>query len=152
GQVYRPETFNPPVIPALNNVYKGEDLMYDAGNGRKVLRPCGLTDTPGGACSAGTIVALLGLSGALRPIGSWKRLGALVLAFLGVVVIYYTFVRAMLVMLIASLAVLALLLYLQRFYVRATMLLAVSAAMVGGAMLWAIRTIGTGVLDRFALL
>ena len=38
-------------------------------DGRKFLRPCGLTDTPGGASGAGSTAAVLGLCLALRPIG-----------------------------------------------------------------------------------
>src|SRR5262249_1029368 len=66
AQVYRPDTFNPPYIPAMQGRYEGEDLKYQADDGRKILRPCGLTDTPGGAAPGGAAAALIGLCWALR--------------------------------------------------------------------------------------
>ena len=51
AQVYRPLTFNPPYIPAMHGTFEGEHLMYQAEDGRKIMRPCGLTDTPWGCCA-----------------------------------------------------------------------------------------------------
>jgi hypothetical protein len=149
GQFYRPETFNPPMIPALNNVWGGDDLRYVTADGRKILRPCGLTDTPGGASSAGTISALLGLCWALRPMAVWKRLGALGLAFLGVAIIYFTSVRVTMVMLLVSLVALVLLLFLIRQTGKAVLLASGSVGLVLGAMVWAVSNVGTLVIDRF---
>ena len=149
GQFYRPETFNPPVIPALNNVWSGDDLRYVTADGRKILRPCGLTDTPGGASSAGAVSALLGLSWALCPIGVWKRLAAVGLAFLGVAIIYFTSVRVMMVMLVISLAALVLLLFLIRQAGKAVLLASGAAGLLLGAMAWTVSNVGTLVIDRF---
>lgn len=152
AQVFRPSTFNPPVIPAMNNKFHGENLMYEGAGGVKILRPCGLTDTPGGASSAGSAAALLGLCFALRPMAIGKRLASAVLAFLGVAVIYYSHVRSQLVMLIICIAGLTLLFILRRDYKKAMTLAVAGAGAVVGAMLWAMRTAGTGVLERFMLL
>jgi hypothetical protein len=149
GQVFHPETFNPPAIPALENKFHGEDLMYETADGRRILRPCGLTDTPGGAATAGTTVALLGLCWALQPVAFWKRLGGLGMGFLGVSVIYYTNVRVTMVMLVISMITLAVLLVLQGNYRKAALLTAGGAGLLVGAMAWAVRTAGTRVFDRF---
>ena len=63
-------------------------------DGRRIFRPCGLTDSPGAAAPAGAVAALVGLSFALRPIGILRRLVSAMLAFIGVAVIYYTQVRS----------------------------------------------------------
>ncbi|MFO0907011.1 MAG: hypothetical protein U0794_01375 [Isosphaeraceae bacterium] len=151
GQVYRPETFNPPVIPAMSNQFKGEDVMYDTDDGRRIMRPCGLSDTPGSAAPAGTVVALFGLCFALQPIAIWKRAGALGLAFLGVACIYYSHVRMTLIMLMFSMIALAILLTMQRNYRQASLLITGGVGLIVGAMLWAISNVGIRVLDRFMM-
>ena len=100
GQVYYPERFNPPYIPAMHGIFQGEDLMYEGAGGRKIMRPCGLTDSPGSAAPAGAVAALIGLCWALRPIAGWKRAASVVLAISGVAVIYFTQVRSNMVMLV----------------------------------------------------
>lgn len=149
AQFYRPETFNPPVIPALNNVWHGDDLRFETADGRKILRPCGLTDTPGGVAPAGTTVALLGLCWALRPVSAWKRLGSLGLAFLGVAIIYYTQIRMTMVMLVISMIALVLLLAIRGQYGKAAALTAGGVAIMAGAMAWAVHNVGVKVFDRF---
>ena len=134
AQVFRPETFNPPVIPLMNNIFNGENLMFVADDGRKVLRPCGLTDSPGAACGAGVVAALLGLCWALRPIAVWKRLASLGLAFLGVAVIYLTHVRTSLVMVGICLVALTGLFVFQRSYRQALLLVLSGAGLV--VVLW----------------
>ena len=86
----------------MQNIFGGEDLMYEMAAGRKILRPCGLTDTPGAVSPAGATAALIGLCWALRPIAFWKRLASLGLAFVGVAVIYFTHVRSAMVMLASA--------------------------------------------------
>ena len=56
----------------MNNALQGEDLVYEAGNGQKIMRPCGLTDSPGAVAPAGMAAALLGLCWALLPMAVWK--------------------------------------------------------------------------------
>ena len=80
AQIYRPDTFNPPYMPSSKDPYFLR-LAFETDDGRTILRPCGLTDTPGGACSAGMVSALLGLCWALRPTAPWKRLAAVVRRF-----------------------------------------------------------------------
>jgi hypothetical protein len=152
AQVFRPETFNPPVIKAMGNQFGGIDLMYETADGRKIIRPCGLTDTPGSASAAGAVAALLGLCLALRPMAAWKRLGAAALAFIGVAVIYYAQVRQALVMLMISIVVLCGLFLYQRRYAQATQLVVGAVLTVAGALAWVARSVGSQVVERFAQL
>jgi hypothetical protein len=152
GQVFRPATFNPPVIPALSNQFGGQDLMYESADGRRILRPCGLTDTPGAAATAGMGAALIGLCWALRPVAAWKRLGSLALAFLGVAVIYYSHVRAAMVMLAICLAVLTALLVAQKNYRQAVLLASGGAVLLAVALAWVASSVGGAVTERFMTL
>ncbi|MFO0951445.1 MAG: hypothetical protein U0835_09905 [Isosphaeraceae bacterium] len=152
AQVHYPGRFDPPVIPALNNKFGGEDLKYETADGRRILRPCGLTDTPGGASSAGSAAAILGLCFALRPIGAFKRSACMGLAFIGLAAVYYSHVRSVLLMAVGCLGVLFIVLSMQRRYREASLLATGGFAVVVGGMLWAMRTVGTGVLKRFTVM
>jgi hypothetical protein len=152
GQVFYPERLNPPETMATKGAYEGEDLKIELVDGRRVFRPSGLTDSPGAAAHAGSVTALLGLCFALRPIAIWKRLGALGMSFVGIAVMYFTQVRMSMVMLVVCFAVLGLLL-LSQGNLRSAMLLASgAAAMLGGALLWVGRTMGSQVFERFGTL
>jgi hypothetical protein len=155
GQVFRPGTFNPPVIPGITSV-DGSDvtisamaLTYEDGNGNKIIRPCGLSDQVGSAAGAGSIAAMIGLAYALRPIGVFRRLACLALAFCGVAVIYYSQVRMILLMLVICLTVLAAVFVMQKNFGYATLLGGLGAAMVVGALSWVMATSGRVVVERF---
>jgi hypothetical protein len=151
AQVYD-DRFNPPDPPVLKGTYEGEHLKIELADGRKILRPCGLTDTPGAATNGGAVTALLGLCFALRPIAVWKRLGSLGLAFIGIAVMYFTQVRVSLVMLVICYVVLGTLLLLQG-NLRSAMTLAVGmVALIAGGLAWTARTMGSLVFERFGSL
>jgi hypothetical protein len=152
GQVFLPSVFNPPVIPAMANIFKGEDLMYEIAPGRKIIRPCGLTDTPGAVSPAGVTAALIGLCWVLQPIAAWRRLASFGLAFVGVAVIYFTHVRSALVMLAFCLVALTGLFVLQKNYRQAALLATAGGTVVLGALAWTIATGGSAVVHRFASL
>lgn len=152
AQVFKPERFLPPEIPAMSNIFGGEDLKLETVDGRRILRPCGLSDSPGGAAPSGVTAAMLGLCFALRPIGAIRRVACAGMAFCGVAVIYYTQIRSSLVMLVLSFVVI-IILFLCRGNVRNAMTLMIGAAgMVVGALLWVVRTMGNSTLDRFKTL
>jgi hypothetical protein len=151
GQVYS-DRFNPQDIPVLRNVYDGADMKYQLADGRQIVRPCGLTDSPGSATNAGSVAALLGLSFALRPIAAWRRLASLGLAFAGVAVMYFSQVRMSMVMLAICFAVLILLMVLQGNVRGALTGVAGVGCVMGGALAWAARTGGAQVLERFGSL
>jgi hypothetical protein len=150
--VFRPDTFNPPVIPALSTEFGRLALTYTADDGRQIIRPCGLGDTPGQASTAGAMACLIGLAWALRPIAWWKRIASLGLAFLGVAVIYYSQIRALMVVLVICLFVLTIMFILQRSIGKATLLIFGSTVLIGGALIWVSQTVGSSVVTRFGTL
>ena len=152
AQVYRPTTFNPPVIPALTDKFSGEQLKLITGDGRKILRPCGLTDTPGAAAQAGMIAALVGLSLALRPIGWFKRLACGSLGFVGVAVIYYSQVRFTMVMLAIGFATLTALFLWRGRIASALGLVGGAAMMLAAAFAWVARNAGFKAVEKFGSL
>jgi hypothetical protein len=78
-------------------------LSYSGAGGREIVRPPGLTDTPGGAASAGLLCGLLGLVLATNPRERRAvRLFALGCCLLGITILYLTFVRSLTLALLAS--------------------------------------------------
>lgn len=153
GQVFRPTTFNPPVIPGVTDAATDSigflSVSYEDKDGNRIVRPCGLGDQVGGAALAGAGAALAGLAFALRPIGGLRRLAAAGLAFCGVATIYYSQVRMTLMMLVICIAVLVVIFILQRNFGHAALLGGLGAAMVLGALSWVIATSGREVVERF---
>jgi len=152
AQVYRPDTFNPPVIPALSDKFGGEQLKLITGDGRKILRPCGLTDTPGAAAQAGMIAALVGLALALRPISWWKRLACASLGFVGIAVIYFSQVRFTMVMLAIGFAALTVLFLWRGRIASALGLVGGAVVMLGAGFAWVARNAGTKAVEKFGSL
>ncbi len=155
GQVFRPEVFNPPVIPMA--IRAGTDRLGDVtimdGSGRRIMRPCGLTDQVGSGAQAGMIAALLGMGLLLAPGKGWTwRVLGLSAGFVGVAVIYYAQVRMTLAMLAVGLALLTSLFLLQRDYRRAALLGLGGVVMILGAFAWVATTSGGDVTKRFAAL
>ena len=107
-QVYDPDRWMP---RELSFVYTGTNrtamdiATYIGPDGRRIVRPPGLFDTPGAVCGAGTVAALLGLVFALERFAWWKRLAALGFALAGISAIYLSHVRASFVVTIGMMAV-----------------------------------------------
>jgi hypothetical protein len=155
GQVFRPQTFNPPFIPGVTDTNlealegAASALTYKDEFGRTIVRPCGLSDMVGSAAGAGATAALIGLAYFLRPIGNFKRLLCLGLAFCGMAVIYYSQVRTMLVMLIICLIVLMVLFTMQKSFGYATAIGTFGALVIVAALSWVMATSGMVVVERF---
>ncbi len=154
-QVRYPGRFDPPSMPAFENMDK--DLAigmygYQTDDGRTIMRPCGLTDTPGGACGAGAAAGLLGICWSLRPIALWKRGFCILFAFLGIAAVYYTQVRSLLVVEVICIIVIATLFTMQGNVVQATQLGVTGASLIAGALVWVAINVGGAVLDRFGTL
>ena len=153
GQVLRPGTFNPPNIALDANMTSTDDVSIEGADGRMIMRPCGLSDSPGfGSASAGLIAALLGIGWTLRPIAPWRRLISLGLAFAGLVVLYFSQVRLMLLVLIGSAATLMILLAAQREFRKLTLMGAASALIFAGAVTWVATVGGDGMMERYQAL
>jgi hypothetical protein len=150
AQVYS-DRFLPPVIPMASGPYEGDALKIDV-MGRKIFRPCGLSDSPGAAAPAGAVTALIGLCFALRPIGAVRRLACVGLAFAGIAVIYYTQIRSMLLVVIFCLLTQMVLLGLQGRLASALSIAVGGGSMIVGSLYWVARRMGNSVTDRFLTL
>jgi hypothetical protein len=152
GQVYRPEIFNPPVIPQAikAGLDRIGDISYVDDSGRRIMRPCGLTDQVGGGAQAGMAAALLGMGLVLKGKGGWLwRVLGMGAAFVGVAVIYYTQVRMTLAMLAVALALLTFVFLLQRDFRRASLLGLGGLVLIFGSFAWVVSSSGTEVFKRF---
>lgn len=150
-QFYRPGTFDPPALmisEIMGDDYVGS-LSYTTADGREVLRPCGLTDTPGAASLAGSYTCLIGVAWILRPIGHWRQAACLFLGLAGMAVVYFSQVRTCLVLTLVGLVQMAVMLALRRDYGKLSRLLTVGALIVFGSIAWAVRDGGEVVMERF---
>jgi hypothetical protein len=153
AQAYRPG-LNPAHIMALEggDEIARASLTYETADGRTIIRPCGLTDNPGGAGAPAVQACLFGLCLAIRPVAAWKRLTGLGLGLVGMAVIYYCQARtAMVIEFICLLTLMGL--FAWRGNVRQAMLLGV----VGGVILvaatvWVISNVGMVGVERFGTL
>lgn len=74
-------------------------VMYAGPDGRMIIRPPGLFDTPGAVAGPGMFAALLGAVFGLSAIPLWQRIGAFAFSAAGVAAIYLSQVRVSLVVL-----------------------------------------------------
>ncbi len=104
-QVQFPGRFQPnvsAVLKARGDEYL-EAMSFESASGEQVLRPMGLTDTPGGAATSGLYTVLLGTGLLLSERRFWRRALYLSTMVLGMACIYMSQVRVALVMLAISL-------------------------------------------------
>lgn len=99
-QVYRPGSFQPPVSAVVSSKGKGyiETLKITTASGKRVFRPMGLTDMPGGAAISGLYAVLLGVGFFLTRRTALVMAASLASVGLGVACLYLSQVRALVVM------------------------------------------------------
>jgi hypothetical protein len=106
-QVYDPDRWMPKELSFMYT--NGSNALaiatYVGPDGRSIVRPPGLFDSPGAVCGPGTIAALLGLIFVFESSAWWKRAAALLFALAGVSVIYLSQVRTSLVITIGMAAI-----------------------------------------------
>jgi hypothetical protein len=131
-QVYRPGTFQPPVSAVVESKGKGyvESLKITTADGRRVFRPMGLTDVPGGAAISGLYAVLLGVGFFLTRRTPGVMAMSLASVGLGVTCLYLSQVRALVVMTGVSLVAVGGILVWRRDVRRLSTLVAGMAAMV----------------------
>lgn len=98
-QVYDPSRWMPPEMSRMisESLYGLGTVTYRGPDGRMIVRPPGLFDTPGAVAGPGMYAALLGLVFASSAIAWWKRAAALGASFAGIAAIYLSQVRVSLV-------------------------------------------------------
>jgi hypothetical protein len=119
-QVYFPGRFQPNVSPVLLSMGRGyvESLMIVTSSGVKVFRPMGLTDMPGGAASSGFYAVMLGIGIFLTTKRQWLSATAIASIILGMMCLYLSQVRSLLVMTAISVLSVTALLALRKDYRR----------------------------------
>ncbi|MEP7305030.1 MAG: hypothetical protein ABJA98_05895 [Acidobacteriota bacterium] len=151
-QVYDPARWMPKEFSSTYMLSR--DLMstaaYVGPNGRLIIRPPGLYDTPGAVCGAGTVAALLGVIFCLEKMAWWKRILALGFAGAGLAAIYLSQVRSSLMVALGMLAVYTVLLILQQQKARAVALLGLTGGLVAGALVLATLLGGVSIQNRFS--
>jgi hypothetical protein len=105
-QVYDPDRWMP---YSLSRLVTESDMglgpvSYVGPDGRRIIRPPGLFDTPGSVAGAGMYAALLGVVFAASAASLWRRALAAAFAFSGIAAIYLSQVRVSLVVLALMLA------------------------------------------------
>ncbi len=152
-QVYDPIHWLPEEFSVVSTQAYGGALTFTGPDGRQIVRPPGLSDSPGAVCGPAATAGLLGLIFCATPgLAVWKRAASLGFAFTGLAAIYLSNVRASLVILLASIVVYILILILQRERRRASMVLG-STMVIGIASLAFAATLGgSEIIDRFASL
>jgi hypothetical protein len=153
-QVYDPDRWMP---RELSFAYAGRGTALDIAtyigpDGRRIVRPPGLFDTPGAVCGAGTVAALLGLVFALERFAWWKRLAALGFSLAGISAIYLSHVRASLVVVLGMMAIYAATLVVQNERKRLTAFVGLSAALIGVGLFGSVLIGGPSIQQRFSTL
>jgi hypothetical protein len=161
-QAYDPKTWMPRELTTVNpegviqiRTAAGQGaqfLSYRGPEGEIIIRPTGLFDTPGAVAGPGMFAALIGLGFFVTASGFWRKLTALLLAFLGASVIYLTHVRTSLVVLLGMVVVYVWTLLVNKRVVQAVTLVGIAASIVTTAFALALLIGGGSIRDRFATL
>jgi hypothetical protein len=150
-QVYFPGSFQPAVSSVLAHTYMA-GFHITLANGARVLRPMGLTDTPGGAGIGAMYCALLALGHLLdRPRPLFR---AVLLLSIGVSLftLYLCQVRSLLAMFVIGVLTLGAVLAMQRDAARLTTVSLSLAALAVGAFVLSVDVGGDAVTDRLSTL
>lgn len=153
-QVRDPATWMPAEFSSAmaNAKIKISSYGYRASDGRMVIRPPGLGDSPGAACGAGMFVATMGIAYLGLPVSNLRRLLGPIMSAVGVTVILLTHVRSSLVVVIGSAVVYSIILVVQRRLGTALLLAGAVVACGVGSILYASSLGGQSTVDRFASL
>jgi hypothetical protein len=141
-QVYNPTRFAPD--PAFVRQQLGEyadGLVITLDDGRKVFRPMGLSDTPGGAATSGMFAVLCGLGVALLYRNPVLRAATLPAGAVGMFCIYICQVRAVLIVTMIGLAGILVLIAARGQAHRIGAILIVTVVAIVGGYFW-VTTIG----------
>jgi hypothetical protein len=149
-QVYDPDRWMPAEFShvTMGNVMALGPLSYAGPDGRVIVRPPGLFDTPGAVAGPAAYAALLGLVFAVSAIAAWKRFLSLVFAGAGLAAIYLTEVRITLVTSVGMMLVYAVVAARQGRAGRAAQFAILSGAVVVGAFILALTLGGHSILER----
>jgi hypothetical protein len=150
-QVYDPDRWMPSELSRV--ITEGAvglgPVTYVGPNGRTIIRPPGLFDSPGAVAGPGMFAALLGAVFGLSAMPWPRRLAAFGAAVAGLAAIYLSQVRVSLVVLLIMVAIYAVVLLRQGRVAKATRFGALAGGLVFTSFLLAVSLGGQSVVDRF---
>lgn len=150
-QVIDPDRFLPAEYSSVVEA-QGGPLGYVTDDGKQVIRPPGLSDSPGAVCGPATTAALLGFVAlTLRLPWPIKLVGG-TFAALGVAAIFLSHVRTNILILGGMVIAYLLVLVVQRQTARAVVAASVAAGLSIAAFTLAVALGGSAVVDRFSTL
>jgi hypothetical protein len=149
-QVYDPARWMP---QELSRVMEGQafgmaTVTYQGPDGRMIVRPPGLFDSPGAVAGPGMFAALLGLVFAISALPAWQRILALGASFAGVAAIYLSQVRVSLVVSALMFVTYVLVLGMQRRRARASLFALVAGGLLVATFSFALILGGESVAER----
>jgi len=149
-QVYDPGRWMPPEMSRVmtGSVYGLGTVTYRGPDGRMIVRPPGLFDTPGAVAGPGMYAALLGLVFATSAMALWKRVAALAGSFAGIAAIYLSQVRVSLVVSVLMLTSYFSLLLMQERRARAMVFGGTAVAIVIATFSFALVLGGESIAER----
>ena len=152
-QVYDPNRWLPAEFSrvAMGTMGLGP-VSYMGPDGRMIVRPPGLFDTPGAVAGPAAYAALLGLVFAVSALPAWKRLLSLVFAGAGIAAIYLSQVRISFVITLGMMIVYAVVAARQGRVGRASQFAILAGGILVGAFMLAFTLGGQSVVDRFLTL
>jgi hypothetical protein len=152
-QVYDPERYAPDssFVEAMAGQY-AEGLKITLDDGRRIYRPFGLTDTPGGASSSGAFAATVGLALVASNQTVVLRIAGALAAIIGMFCIYMCQIRSTLIVTGLGFVLMASLMYWRGRAAKATILVSMMLATVFAAFIWAIAVGSEAVTSRFETL
>jgi hypothetical protein len=150
-QVYFPGQFQPSLSRFIqNSTYHGDNFLIILANGEQIHRPMGLTDTPGGAATAGLYALLFGVVIALKHPNPIIRLTGIGSGALGLFCIYLSQVRSVLVMAAVSMIFLAAVLMRTGQIARLTVMISTVTTLFVATFSWATAIGGKSTLQRLS--
>lgn len=151
-QVYDPDRWMPAELSSiyLNSQYGLGTVTYQGPDGRTIIRPPGLSDSPGAVAGTGILAAFLGLVLVVASRSLFARGAALILAGFGAAVVFLTLVRSSFLI---GLVMIACYVYLQVRQGRIATAVSISALCVGimlVAFIGALALGGETISERFS--
>jgi hypothetical protein len=133
--------------------YGLDAVSYLGPDGRRIIRPPGLFDSPGAVCGPAMITVLLGLFFTVRSSGLLKKLLASALAMAGLAAIYLSHVRSSLIVVTVMVLVLSgLLMFNRKQKAKGTLLIGLYGLLIMAAFFVAVGLGGQSVRERFTSL
>ena len=153
-QVYAPDTFMP---QELSRVISASStglgpVTYVGPDGRTIVRPPGLFDTPGAVAGPAMFAALLGVVFGLSALPKWKRMGSFAFAGAGIAAVYLTQVRISFAMILLMFAGYAVALLVQRRVSKATTIALLGGILLSAGFAFALSLGGQTISERFMTL